>query len=355
MNALALEPKVISLANTLGVSGGDAVTAIRDYCIKRIQTLTRSARSSLRTIGDLQRVLCEKLNLTIHEVWSDAELGQIVGSYVARGEMVFAYLQCDLDANTYGVLIRLNQRVGKQYAWVAVVDCRGEKRHRRFFTAWHEIVHCITAADQYELPFRRTIIGRKPSDPLERLTDVIAGDVAFFDPIFRPHLDAEAARDANLTFETVERIRDRFCPEASFESTLNACVARYTQPALFLKAGMILKSAEQAALDSPQKEFFKAPAPRPQLRVINTIRNEAARKIGLHIPPHFRIPGSSVITDTFRAGSGTTTHSLAPESLATWMTSGGKKLPALKVNVVARKIGEEVFALLSTQPYACRT
>lgn len=349
MNALALEPKVLSLANTLAASGDDAVAAIRGYCAKRIRTLIRGSRGSVTNIRELQRVVCEKLNLTVHEIWSDAELQQTIAPYIARGEMVFAYLPQDLDSNTFGVLIRLNERRGKQHAWVAVVDCRGGKRHRRYFTTWHEIVHCITAADQYHLPFHRTIIGRRPSDPLERLVDVIAGDLAFFGPIFLPHLEAELASGAKLTFDVVEKIRDRFSPDASFESTINACVARYPRPALFLKAGMILKSAEQAAIDSPQTELFKPPTPRRQLRVISAIPNEPARKVGLHIPPHFRVPSSCVIAQTFRAELGAIPHNSVSESLASWVTSGGRKLPPFNVNVAARTSGDEVFGLLSVE------
>jgi hypothetical protein len=112
---------------------------------------------------------------------------------------------------------------------------------------------------------------------------------------------------------------------------------------------MILKSAEQAAIDSPQTELFKAPTPRRQLRVISAIRNEPARKVGLHIPPHFRVPSSCVIAQTFRAELGATPHNCVAESLTTWETSGGRKLPPFNVKVAARKVGDEVFGLLSVE------
>src|SRR6266404_5774036 len=137
MSTLALEPKVLSLANTLGIKAENAVTGIRDYCAKRIGKFIRGAPNSINDIRELQKLVCEKLYLTIHEVWSDSELQRIVDSYVTGGDAVFAYLPRDLDAGTYGVLFRLNRRIGKQCTWAAVVDCRGEKRHRRFFTAWH--------------------------------------------------------------------------------------------------------------------------------------------------------------------------------------------------------------------------
>jgi len=312
----------------------------------QVQKLIRGASRSIKNIRDLQTVVCERLNLTVHEIWSDHDLEQIVKMYVET-DSVFAYLPKDLDANTYGVLIRLNRRIGRNYAWVAIVDCRGDKRHRGFFTTWHEIVHCITAADQYELPFHRTLIGNKPSDPIERLVDLVAGDLGFFDPLFRPHLDQLIAKAGALDFAVVEQVRTAFCPDASFEATLNACVTRATTPVLFLKAAMILKTAEQAAVDSPQTEFFHVPAPRPQLRIVSTIRNDAARQLGLHIPPHFRIPRRSVIAQAFNSDVGLMMSSGAPEQLSSWTTSAGTSLRSMRVHVVARKFGEQVFAIIT--------
>jgi hypothetical protein len=176
--------------------------------------------------------------------------------------------------------------------------------------------------------------------------DLVAGDLGFFDPIFRPHLEREL-KAAPLTFDTVERVRNEFCPDASFESTLNACVDRCELPALLLKAAMILKSAEQAAVDSPQRELFQVPAPRRRLRVVSSLRNDAARKIGLHIPQHFRIPKSSIITRIFGADIAAAISSTAIENLSSWTTSKGNRLQSAKVHVAARKVGDDVAAILT--------
>jgi hypothetical protein len=164
MIALSAQPKIQSLANTLRIKAEDPVAGIRDYCAKRIRTLICGAGHSVKDIRQLQNLVSERLNLTVHEIWSDADLQNAINSHVTT-DSVFAYLPSDLDINTYGVLIRLNRRIGKEHTWAAIVDCRGDKRHRRFFTTWHEIVHCITAADQYELPFHRTIIPKQTSRP----------------------------------------------------------------------------------------------------------------------------------------------------------------------------------------------
>jgi hypothetical protein len=126
MKALALDPKIISLANTLQIDSADPVKGIRKFCTNRVRHLVRN-RQTLDDIRELQKLVCENLNLTVHEIWSDTELQEVASSYIVQGEPVFAFLKDDLDSGTYGVLIRLNKRNGSRFYWVAVVDCRGEK------------------------------------------------------------------------------------------------------------------------------------------------------------------------------------------------------------------------------------
>lgn len=344
MKALALDPKIISLANTLKVDSADPVEGIRTFCAARVRDLVRSKRT-LDDIREVQKIVCEKLNLTVHEIWSDTELEEVAASYVTQGEPVFAFLKKDLNSGTYGVLIRLNKRRRSRFCWVAVVDCRGEKARRRFFTVWHEIVHCITAADQYELPFHRTKISRDLVDPVERLTDIVAGDLAFFDPLFRPVLEEQVSLEGRLTFNSVEKIRDRFCAAASFESTLNACISRSNSPAILIKAGLAFKNAERDTINSPQAQLFPVIPPIARLRVVSTVTNDAARLASLHIHRNMRVLASSIISSVFSGvellgGS-------AEENLCDWTSSDGGTLRAAVVTVEARKIGDRVFALIT--------
>ena len=43
-----------------------------------------------------------------------------------------------------------------------VIDSRGEKLARKFFTKWHEIAHLLTLKDQLEFVFHRTGAAKKP-------------------------------------------------------------------------------------------------------------------------------------------------------------------------------------------------
>ena len=196
-----------------------------------------AAVPSIRTISQLEELVCQRLKLQFEEVRSDAELDDLVNRYVRRGEAVFCTLLDDLDAETYATLIRLKnveRRDSVQY--VAVIDCRGSKESRRFFSRWHEIAHLLTMTRQLDLYHRST---DKP--PLERLMDHIAGEVGFFDPIFGPALSSHVARGRPLTFAAVDAIREEFCPHASFQSTLIACVKRAPSPILYIEAGLGLK------------------------------------------------------------------------------------------------------------------
>jgi hypothetical protein len=272
-------------------------------------------------------------------------LDALIKSYVANGEPVFAFLSDDLNSGTYGVLIRLRKQQDSRFCWVAVVDCRGDKEHRRFFTIWHEIVHCLTAADQYELPFHRTKVTGKLLDPIERLTDIVAGDLAFFDPLFCPVLEQEVIPDGHITFSNVERVRESYCSDASFESTLNACVSHSRTPTLLIKASLAFKNAERDAMTSPQRQLFPVAPPTPRLRVVSTISNDAARLASFRIHRNMRVPASSIISAVFFDPE--LLRGSAEEDLRDWTSSDGASLLSNRVAVEARKIGDQVFALVS--------
>src|SRR5438093_8031538 len=133
MKTLSSEPKVVALANALRVNANDAVGAIREFCQRKVAEILRRG-GPVSSIEDLQALVCESLNLKVREISSDNQLDAVAKEYLDQGEIVFAYLRKDLDPDTYGVLIRLEKFTAKGFAWVAIVDCRGRKAQRRFFT-----------------------------------------------------------------------------------------------------------------------------------------------------------------------------------------------------------------------------
>src|ERR1035441_6851450 len=90
--------------------------------------------------------------------------------------------------------------------FVSVIDCRGEKRFRSYYTKWHELGHLLILTDQMRLTFRRTHFGLEDKDPEEALVDVIAGAFGFLPDIVRPLAKGQPS------FDGIEDIRIHLCP-----------------------------------------------------------------------------------------------------------------------------------------------
>jgi hypothetical protein len=225
-----------------------------------------------------------------------------------------------------------------------VVDCRGEKGLRRFFTRWHEIAHLLTLQGQLELPLHRSATGKTPT---ERLMDAIAGEIGFYEPLFTPILVREVAIDKKLTFATVERIRKEFCPEASFQATLNACVQKLNYAALVMEFGLAYKKGEQRQLQSMQQELIPTKAPSAKLRVLNAVPNKLAAGTSLKVHRNMQVPTSSVIYKLFfEASSDTNNEASGSEWLGLWRHSDGKSLADIRVHVEARRTPHSIIALM---------
>ncbi len=283
MIALRDEPKIISMAHTLGIHAGDTVEGIRDFCRRKVHALVAADSRAPRSIEDLEHLVCERMHLDIVEVWNDDDLTEVIEKYARREkEPSFGVLRRDLDDETFATLIQRKRPPGQQaYHYVAVIDCRGEKSARRFFTRWHEIAHVLTLVGQLELPLHRSTVRK---DPVERMMDLIAGDIGFFEPLFQPVLDAECASERGLSFAAVENVRATFCPSASLEATLHACVNKFASPVILLQAAFGHRAEVQRLLASGQGDLFSGDPPAPQLRVPISTGNPAARAARLIIP-----------------------------------------------------------------------
>ena len=150
--------------------------------------------------------------------------------YVNRGELLFATLDKELQrSEDYGITIKLKNSAIWELPYVSIVDCRGQKRQRRYHTKWHEIAHLLILTDQTRLEFRRSHDSSQPKSAEESLVDSIAGEMSFYPDLITPHLDGP------ISFERIEQIREALCPEASmysaalnlFEALADAlCLAR---------------------------------------------------------------------------------------------------------------------------------
>lgn len=341
---LAEEPKIISMAHALGVHSGDPVVGIRDFCRMRVTALT-GKRSKIGCIEDLERAVCDELKITIFEVWCDEDLERIVDEYARkRKDSAFAFLRKNLDFETFATLIRCRRPIGAtDDTYVAVVDCRGEKGSKRFFSRWHEIAHVLTLFEQLQLPLHRSTVKK---DAIEKMMDIIAGDLGFYPQLFDPLLQRQVAADGRLTFEIVRQIRTDFCPSASLQATLNACSTRTATPVLHIEAGLALKNEEERLLYSPQRELFPSAKPRRQLRVVSSTSNAAAKALRLRIHKKMRVPTESVVARVFNDAAEFSCQS-AVENLLWWNSSGGTTLPRLPIMVEAMKVRDRAWAIIT--------
>ncbi len=334
--------EIIDLAGQLGVGSGAPVDGILDHCRRRIDGWVAEA-GGITNIDALETLVTRRLQMVFEEIRAEEDFDRLTQVYAReKREFVFATMRSKFDEvenPTYGALVlRRNAGADSPDRYVAVIDCRGFKLARRFFTRWHEIAHRLTThADGGD-----TEPGyRSEHDPIERMMDEIAGHVGFYDPIFDPAFRRAGEAKPLLTFGTVESIISGSFPAASFQATLFACARRVTTPVVYLEAALNHKKEVKRRLQTPS--MFGDDPPPGELRAVKVIPNKAAQEDGFTIPTNMRVPADSVIHRLFDAEPQTSGE--ASEDLSQW-ESKGKTLEARAVAVEGRKVADRVIAIV---------
>jgi hypothetical protein len=333
-------PEIFSLADELGVGGAAPVNGILDYCHRRIDAWVAEV-GGIPNIDALESLVTRKLQMVFEEIRTDDDWERLKAVY-ARGkkEFVFGAIRTKFDDDqnlTYGALVeRRNAGPADLDRFVAVIDCRGSKLARRFFTRWHEIAHRLTTHTDMPEP-----VYRSEHDPIERMMDEIAGHVGFYDPIFLPAYQQALLGQPNLKFATVETIIGSAFPAASFQATLFACTRRLPTPVVYLEATLAHKKEVKRKLATPS--LFDDDPPLGELRAVKVIPNKAAQQDGFTIPTNMRVPADSVIHSLFDADP--MTDGNGEECLSQW-ESQGRSLGRRTVVVEARKVPDRVIAIV---------
>ena len=280
----------------------------------------------------------------IEEVFSDEDIDRIKHKYVVqKGDGAFAHLNDELNSKTYAVLMQRNNAVSSDRDhYVAVIDCRGAKAQRRFFTRWHEIAHVLTLYKQLALPLHRSC---DDGTPLERLMDTIAGEVGFYGPLFEPMLASALQKHGRLSFAVVEELREEFCPEASFQATLIACVKRTALPAAYIEIGSGYKRDEKRQLESGQGLFGWEDVPKPKLRILNCSSNRSAKEKGILFHRNMEVPARSSLVGGTRPEVAVEEH--GRESLQIWTHSDGSSLGETVVQMESRDLSNSLIVLVT--------
>jgi hypothetical protein len=335
-------PEIIDLAGELGVGGAAPVDGILNHCRRRIDGWVAEA-GGVTSINALETLVTNRLQMVFEEIRADEDFDRLTQVYAReKREFVFATMRSkfdEADNPTFGALImRRNATAASPDRYVAVIDCRGFKLARRFFTRWHEIAHRLTThADGGD-----TEPGyRSEHDPIETMMDEIAGHVGFYGPIFDPAFQQASDGKPMLTFGTVESIIGEAFPTASFQATLFACARRMTTPVVYLEAALNHKKDVKRRMATPS--MFGDDPPPGELRAVKVIQNAAAQGDGFTIPTNMRVPAASVIHRLFDAEP--QTNGECSEDLSQW-ESKGKPLEQRAVVVEGRKVADRVIAIV---------
>lgn len=327
-------PKIRKLAQDLGLQPKrDPVNDIIQYCEKKVKKLLNDF-PDCNNLTILLKWIAQKAKTVFEEIHSDSDLERIKAKYSKLGEKIFANLETDLSDNVYGITFKRTNREDWEPAYISVIDCRGDKGLRSYFTKWHEVAHLLILTDQLRLSFRRTSV-LADNDPEELMVDRIAGKFGFYASIAKQYIDKE------ISFEAISDLRAELCPEASFQASLINFVQAWSEPCILVQCTPALKKSEQKQIDQQNFNFEEAPI--PLLRAVKRTYNEAARAESLLIYRNMRVPDSSVIYKLFY---GDTDYAEANENLSWWQTSTGKKLPDINVRVKAKRFRDSVYAFI---------
>lgn len=285
---------------------------------------------------ELLDVMTAMLGTSFEEVHSDEELLALQKRYVCDGEFGFASLDKELSGDVYGITYRRMVACPGQRAFVSVIDCRGNKASRSYFTKWHEIGHLLILTDDQRSTYRRTHGHGTSKDPEETLVDVIAGHMGFLPRFLLPEFGFD------VTFAEIDRIKLKLCPDASFQASAIAYAKNHHLPCLLLEAKQALKKDEEADLLQGSFGFYDPPT--PKLRVQMTVFSDVARERGLYIPKNYRVPAASVI---HQVHTGEEDYAVGLECLSLWESSDGKSLGTLPIRTEARRFFDSVIALIS--------
>jgi len=277
---------------------------------------------------DIAQGLGDHFCVTFEEVHDQEDADEIVDRYlIGKNELGFAQLHDELADGGVDALLfeRMYADEHDRDRWVAVLNLL-EGGAKGYWSRFHELVHRVAEPPQQILPLRRHQF--EASNPVEFLIDSIAGELAFFEPAFRPLVE-RAAKKSRLNFDVVCQIRNCFAPTASLLATVKAVVKFWPSPAI--------------ALTAERRGRKGNPSDGVALRVTLQGSSSTAEPVGLKVFRNMRVPQGSPMFEAFDTGIDQDEH----EHLGDWDTSTGESLEPIDVFTSAWRIRHQVYALMS--------
>ena len=343
------DPAVHQLARDLGLSRrGDPLTRIREFALDRVRQIVADFPDPVTDLETLRLVLADKFRVRIEFLSEDSDIERVCQQHADFHSLLAPRLHEEfVKGDTEGITLARAAWDRTLFRYLAVIDARGTRASRAFFTSFHEITHLIVHPEQIAFPgFRRTPSPEeKTKDSIESVVDHVAAQVGFYAPVFGPLLDEAVRQEGGLTFGCLDTARLSTTPPPSLQATALAGINLVAGPAMFLHADLRCKKAEARALRSPQTTFeFANVRPRFHVRAVAAVPNDAGKRSGLVIHPHIRIPQRSVIYEAFESSEEVELSAL--ENQAWWENSKIGRLPALPLDVQATRRGRFVYGLI---------
>ena len=343
------DPLVHQLAWDLGLPRhGDPLTRIRELALDRVQRTVAGFPAPVSDLETLRLVLADRYRVRIEFLSEDSDIRRVGQQHTDFHPLLALRLHDEFEVgDTEGITIERAEPDPVLFRYLAVIDARGKRASRAFFTAFHEITHLIIHPEQMTFPGYRRTPGteERRKDPIESVVDHLAGRIAFYAPIFGPILEKAIRQEGDLTFECLDAIRLSTSPAPSLHATARAATSLVSESAMFVQADLDCKKAEARALRSPQTTFeFAQVKPSFDVRAVVVVANTAARGSGLVIHPRIRIPHRSVIWAAFESSDDVELR--ARENQSWWENSQIGSLPALPLDVQAIRRGGFVYGLI---------
>ena len=343
------DPEVLKLARDLHLPWrGDALRQIRDCAIARVGRTLTDSPVPVEDLDTLRAVVANKFGVHLEFLTEDSDVLRVGQRYQDFHRHLPRRLQEEfVRGNTEGITLKRENWDPIQFQYLAVVDARGPRSYRAFFTAWHEITHLIVHPEQLPFPgFRRAPNDDEiHKDPIERVVDYVAARIGFYPPLFAPILEDAVRTAGSFSFRALDLARQAATPNPSLHATALAGIRFTSEPTVFLTAELACRAAEARALRSPQQTFdFARVEPEFDLRAVSLATNEAARQSRLAIHPNIRVPPNSVISQAFERSEDQDLRQL--ENQDWWETSKNGALPELRLDVQATRRGRFVYGLL---------
>jgi len=261
--------------------------AVISSCLTEVAPIIAS--SGATSGEEILAALGNYYSVKFEEVRSTADIERLERKYLkGQREPGFAQLQIELANPNVDALLFQRQRAKERDRdkWVAVLNLQ-ETETRSFWNRAHELSHRIAEPPQGLLPFKRH--GLERTEPIERLMDLIAAEVAFFPDVFVPLVEDQADSVGELTFAVVQSLRDEYAATSSLLSSCNAVVNAWPRPA--------------TSLTTKIEGRIRNPSQGRALRAFPQTRNAAARDADeLYVIPRMRVPLGSVIHEVHRTG-----------------------------------------------------